>query len=201
MSELTTSQQATRRDTLKRGLAAAGLLAFVPDWATPALAQGEVDVPFTDIPATFNPNNATTGVRMLDIRKIDGPFTSKDDFFTIQHMGKPEIDAATYKLKFTGMVNKPTEFTLADLKAMRSTELPAGYECSGNSPRSVQGLSSCGRFTGVRLSDVLKQVGVNAKLAKWFSSAPTTGRRKLSSARIHSKSSSSSGAASRWRTR
>jgi DMSO/TMAO reductase YedYZ molybdopterin-dependent catalytic subunit len=27
----------------------------------------------------------------------------------------------------------------------------------------VQGLSSCGRFTGVRLSDVLKQVGVNSK--------------------------------------
>ena len=163
MPELTTSQHTTRRETLKRGLAAAGLLAFATDWATPALAQGEVDVPFTDIPATFNPNNSTTGVRMLDIRKIEGPFTSKDDFFTIQHMGKPEIDAATYKLKFSGMVNKPTEFTLADLRAMRSTELAAGYECSGNSPRAIEGLSSCGRFTGVRLSDVLKQVGVNSK--------------------------------------
>lgn len=162
MPELTTSQQTTRRATLKRGLAA-GLLAFAPDWATPALAQGEVDVPFTDIPATFNPNNATTGVRMLDIRKIDGPFTSRDDFFTIQHMGKPEVDGATYKLKFTGLVNKPVEFTLADLRAMRSTELAAGYECSGNSPRAIEGLSSCGRFTGVRLSDILKQVGVNAK--------------------------------------
>ena len=158
-----TSEQTTRRETLKRGLAAAGLLAFVPDWATPALAQGEVDVPFTDIPATFNPNNATTGVRMLDIRKIDGPFTSKDDFFTIQHMGKPEIDAAAYKLKFTGLVNKPAEFTLADLRAMQSTEIAAGYECSGNSPRSIEGLSSCGRFTGVPLSAVLKHVGVNSK--------------------------------------
>ena len=163
MLELTTSEQTTRRETLKRALAAAGLLAFAPDWATPALAQGEVDVHFTDIPATFNPNNATTGVRMLDIRKIDGPFTSRDDFFTIQHMDKPEVDAATYKLKFTGLVNKPVEFTLADLRAMRSAELAAGYECSGNSPRAIQGLSSCGRFTGVRLSDILKQVGVNAK--------------------------------------
>ncbi len=163
MPEMTALEQLTRRQTLKRSLAAAGLLAFVPDWAAPALAQGEVDVPFTDIPATFNPNNATTGVRMLDIRKIDGPFTSKNDFFTIQHLGKPEIDAATYRLKFSGLVNKPEEFTLADLKAMRSVELPAGYECSGNSPRSVEGLSSCGRFTGVPLSNVLKQVGVNSK--------------------------------------
>ena len=38
-----------------------------------------------------------------------------------------------------------------------------GYECSGNSARSFEGLSSCGRFTGVRLRDVLKHVGVDAK--------------------------------------
>jgi DMSO/TMAO reductase YedYZ molybdopterin-dependent catalytic subunit len=155
--------KATRRETLRRGLTAAGLLAFVPEWATPALAQGEVDVPFTDIPKNFNPNNPNSTTRMLDIRKIDGPFTPKDQFFAIQHMNQPEIDPATYRLKLTGMVNKPAEFTLADLKAMKSTEMPAGYECSGNSGRSMQGLSSCGRFTGVRLSDVLKHVGVNSK--------------------------------------
>ena len=45
----------TRRETLKRGAAAAALMALVPEWAVPALAQGEVDVPFTDIPMTFNP--------------------------------------------------------------------------------------------------------------------------------------------------
>jgi DMSO/TMAO reductase YedYZ molybdopterin-dependent catalytic subunit len=39
----------------------------------------------------------------------------------------------------------------------------AGYECSGNSGRSFQGLSSCGRFTGVRLSSLLKQLGVQPK--------------------------------------
>ena len=124
-------------------------------------------MPFTDIPATFNPNNATTGVRMLDIRKIDGPFTSRDDFFTIQHMGKPEDRSRPpTSLKFTGMVNKVQwqSSRWRDLRAMRSTEIGrVGYECSGNSPRSIQGLSSCGRFTGVRLSEVLKQLGVNSK--------------------------------------
>src|SRR5207253_6898023 len=44
-----------------------------------------------------------------------------------------------------------------------SAEVAAGYECSGNSGRSVQGLSSCGRFTGVPLSHLLKQVGVQPK--------------------------------------
>ena len=51
------ADQLTRRETLKRGLVAAGVLALVPEWALPALAQGEADVPFTDIPATFNPSN------------------------------------------------------------------------------------------------------------------------------------------------
>jgi DMSO/TMAO reductase YedYZ molybdopterin-dependent catalytic subunit len=154
-------EQITRRETLRRGLAATSLLAFVPDWATPALAQGESDVPFTDIPADFNPGDANTPQRRLDIRKIDGMLTPKDQFFTTQHFAKPEIDPAAYRLKFTGMVHKPAEFSLADLRAMKSVELVNGFECSGNSPRAMEGLSSCGRFTGVRLSAVLKQLGVH----------------------------------------
>jgi DMSO/TMAO reductase YedYZ molybdopterin-dependent catalytic subunit len=46
---------------------------------------------------------------------------------------------------------------------MRATELVAGYECSGNSARSMQGLSSNGRWTGVRLNSVLKQIGVDPR--------------------------------------
>jgi DMSO/TMAO reductase YedYZ molybdopterin-dependent catalytic subunit len=157
------SNEMTRRETLKRGLAVAGALALVPEWALPALAQGEVDVPFTDIPATFNPNPATGNNRFLDLRKIDGFITPTDQFFFIQHYNKPEIDGAAYRLKFTGLVDKPTELSLADLHSMRSVEVVSGYECSGNSPRAVQGLSSNGRFTGVRLRDVLRRVGVDDK--------------------------------------
>ena len=32
-------EQISRRETLRRGLAATSLLALVPDWATPALAR------------------------------------------------------------------------------------------------------------------------------------------------------------------
>jgi DMSO/TMAO reductase YedYZ molybdopterin-dependent catalytic subunit len=154
-------EQMSRRETLKKGLAGASLLALMPDWAVPALAQGDTDVPFTDYPANYNPNGNPNAVnRMLDIRKIDGHITPSDQFFFIQHYNRPEIDPASYKLKLTGMVTKPTEFSLADLKGMKSLDLVNGYECSGNSARSFEGLSSCGRFTGVRLRDVLKHVGV-----------------------------------------
>jgi DMSO/TMAO reductase YedYZ molybdopterin-dependent catalytic subunit len=156
-------EQITRRETFRRGLAATSLLALAAEWDMPALAEGEADVPFTDIPASFNPNNPKATSRLLDIRKIDGMFTPKEQFFAVQHFNRPEIDPATYRLKFTGMVNKAAEFSLADLRAMKSVEVAAGYECSGNSARSMEGLSSCGRFTGVRLSTVLKQLGVRPK--------------------------------------
>src|SRR5690349_4543617 len=92
----------SRRTLLKQlGLAGLGLsIADVPSsWAFPAglLAGDDEIVPFTDIPANFNPvPNATN--RTLDIRKIDGPFTPKDQFFTTQHYGHPEVDPATFKL-------------------------------------------------------------------------------------------------------
>jgi DMSO/TMAO reductase YedYZ molybdopterin-dependent catalytic subunit len=156
-------EQLNRRETIKRGLAAASLLAFI-DEAFPALAEGDTDVPFTDYPANYKVNgNPQAENRFLDIRTIDGHITPNDQFFFIQHYNRPEIDANTYRLKFTGMVNKPAEFSLADLKSMKSTELVNGYECSGNSARFFDGLSSCGRFTGVPLSHVLKHVGVSPK--------------------------------------
>jgi DMSO/TMAO reductase YedYZ molybdopterin-dependent catalytic subunit len=155
-------QQISRRETLKRGFAATSLLALIPEWAVPALAQDETDIPFTDLPKNFNPSANLNGpTRQYDIRKIDGMLTPKEQFFTTQHLNKPMIDPATYRLKFTGMVNKPAEFSLADLRAMKSTEMVLGFECSGNSARAVEALSSCGRFTGVPLSAVLKQVGVH----------------------------------------
>ncbi len=151
----------TRRETLRRSFAAAGLLALVPDWAIPAAAAGEADVPFTDIPKNFNPAANPNGpMRQLDIRKIDGLLIPKDQFFTTQHFAKPEIDPAKYRLKFTGMVNKPTEFTLDELKSMKSVEVVNGFECSGNSARAMESLSSCGKFKGVRLADLFKHVGV-----------------------------------------
>lgn len=162
--EITTAKQISRRDTLKKGLAATGLLAFLPQGAVPARAEGEIDIPFTDYPANYKVNgNPKAENRFLDIRTIDGHITPNDQFFFIQHYNRPEIDGSAYRLKLTGMVNKPAELSLAELKAMKSTEIVNGYECSGNSARFFDGLTSCGRFTGVPLSHVLKQVGVGGK--------------------------------------
>jgi len=151
----------TRREILKGSLALAGWSVFgMPEWALPALAQGETVVPFTDLPANVNFNPAADR-RSLDIRKIDGPFTPKDQFFTTQHYGHPEIDPVSYRLKVTGLVEKPKSLSLDELRKIGSTELIAGFECSGNR-RPTQGLSSNGRWTGVPLKAVLDSAGVKA---------------------------------------
>jgi DMSO/TMAO reductase YedYZ molybdopterin-dependent catalytic subunit len=152
----------TRRDTLKHALSLTGFLAL-EDLAVPALAQGEVDVPFTDYPATFTAGGNGAPRRTFDIRTIDGFSVPKDKFFVTQHFNQPQIDPAAYRLKLSGMVNKPLELSLTDLKKIKSTDVVVGFECSGNSPRAFQALASCGRFTGVPLRDVLNQAGVGSK--------------------------------------
>ncbi len=152
----------SRRDALRHGLTVAGMLA-IGDWALPALAQSETDVPFTDYPANFTAGGNGSPRRTFDIRNIDGHVVDKDKFFVLQHNNQPEIDPNTYKLKLTGMVNKTMEIPLADLRKMGSKEMMLGYECSGNSPRAFEALSSCGRFTGVPLREVLNHAGVGDK--------------------------------------
>jgi len=150
--------QHTRRDLLRGTLAVAGLAAMgIPDWVLPALAQGEVDVPFTDLPANFPA--ATVDRRQLDLRTIKGPLTPRDQFFTTQHYGHPVVDAATFRLKTSGLVDRPLSLSLDDLRRMPSVDLVAGFECSGNR-RPLQGLSGNGRWTGVPLRTVLEQTGL-----------------------------------------
>jgi len=155
------SEHHTRREILKGSLAMAGLTVLgIPGLALPALAQGETLVPFTDLPENIN-LTPTPDRRTLDIRKIEGPFTPKDQFFTTQHYGHPEIDVSTYRLKVTGLVERPKSFSLEELRKMGNAELVAGFECSGNR-RPLQGLAGNGRWTGVPLKAVLDSAGVKA---------------------------------------
>ena len=153
--------QRSRREILKGSLAAAGLgVLGVPEWVLPALAQGETLVAFTDIPDNVRWDTPPDR-RLLDVRTIEGPFTPPDKFATTQHYGHPEIDMATYKLKISGLVDKPLQLTLDDLKKFGSTDLVFGFECSGNRG-PIQGLCGNGKWTGVPLKKVLDAAGVKA---------------------------------------
>ena len=156
------THQHTRRDLLKGSLALAGFsVVGVPDWMLPVLAQGETVVPFTDLPEKIVLAPAADR-RIIDIRTIDGPFTPADQFFTTQHYGHPEVDPSTFRLKVSGLVDRPKSLSLDDLRKMGGKELIAGFECSGNR-RPLQGLSSNGRWTGLPLRAILDQAGLKAQ--------------------------------------
>src|SRR5262245_56036142 len=151
--------QPTRRNIIKGGFAVASLgVLNVPEWVLPALAQGETPVPFTDIPENVRWETPPDR-RLLDVRTIDGPFTATDKFATTQHYGHPEVDAATFKLKVSGLVAKPLQLSLDDLKKMGGVELIAGFECSGNRG-PLQGLCGNGKWTGLPLKKVFDAAGV-----------------------------------------
>ncbi len=151
------TKQTTRRDMLKGSVALAGLgVLGLPEWAFPALAQDQTLVRFTDLPETIVLER-TPDRRIIDIRGIDEVFTPRDQFFTTQHYGHPEIDPATYRLRVSGLVDRPLSLSLADLRAMPGRELVFGFECSGNRG-PVNGLSSNGRwrvfrhYTGLKVA-------------------------------------------------
>ncbi len=154
------TNESARREILKASLAAAALGAL-PEWVLPALAQGETQVPFSDFPANANFAPAADR-RVVDIRRIDGPFTPADQFYTIQHYNQPDFNPATYRLSVSGLVDRPISLSLDDLRRMRAAELIAGFECSGNR-RPLQGLCGNGRWTGVPLRAVLDRAGVKSE--------------------------------------
>jgi DMSO/TMAO reductase YedYZ molybdopterin-dependent catalytic subunit len=151
--------QPTRRNIIKGGLAVAGLgVLNVPDWVLPALAQGETVVPFTDVPENVRWETPPDR-RMLDVSTITGPLTPADKFATTQHYGHPEVDPAAFRLKISGLVAKPLQLSLDDLKKMGATDLVAGFECSGNRG-PLQGLCGNGTWTGLPLKKVFDAAGV-----------------------------------------
>jgi len=100
--------------------------------ALPVLRRERPIIAVTDVPAT-----RTSHLRRSENsrypQKIDGPFTPKDQFFTTQHYGHPEVDLATSALRSSGLVDRRSPCRSMISERWGSTELVAGFECSGNS--------------------------------------------------------------------
>jgi sulfane dehydrogenase subunit SoxC len=106
-----------------------------------------------------------------------GTITPSDLHFERHHGGVPEIDPKSYSLLIHGMVERPTMFTLADLKRFPSISRTHFLECSGNfggrgtatdlTPQQIAGLTSTSEWTGVPLATLFREVGVRPQ-ASWF---------------------------------
>lgn len=101
--------------------------------------------------------------------------TPTDAFFVRQHLPRPTLDEAKFRLLVTGRVSKEVSLTLADLRRLPQHTIPAVLECTGNgrsffSPRvpGIQwgrGAIGNAEWSGPRLADVLKLVGADTNAA------------------------------------
>ena len=107
---------------------------------------------------------------------LDTWITPNDAFFVRQHLPRPKINAADYRLQVTGLVKQPVTLTLEQLKALPQRVVPATLECAGNGrgnyrPRVpglqwMKGAIGNARWGGPLLKDVLAKAGV-AEAAKY----------------------------------
>lgn len=108
---------------------------------------------------------------MTPLASGQGIITPSGLHFERHHGGIPNIDPQRHALILHGMVDKPLRLTMDDLKRMPSASRIMFIECSGNgltewekpTLRTVQGthgLTSTSEWTGVRLSTVLAEAGV-----------------------------------------
>ncbi|KAA9353101.1 sulfite dehydrogenase [Larkinella humicola] len=150
--------------------------AFGPDDPTkvPGAPPGELGTRSKFEKLLKSPSEISSRTPLQDLYGI---ITPADLHFERHHGGVPVIDPAKYELVIHGMVDKPTVFTLADLKRFPSVSRICFLECSGNyrgrgtnqklSPQDICGLTSQSEWTGVLLSTLFREVGVQPK-ATWF---------------------------------
>ena len=95
----------------------------------------------------------------FEIEGLTPYVTPNDDFYRIDTaLSTPQVDAASWRLGITGMVDTPLELTYDDLLAMDSVEIPVTLQCVSN---QVGGnLVGTAVWQGVPLADVLARAGV-----------------------------------------
>jgi DMSO/TMAO reductase YedYZ molybdopterin-dependent catalytic subunit len=144
------------------GATLAGLALLNSTWAAraaPPLQTGEEVIPWLDQPAE-NPVPEEVA-NQLEWEALDSWITPNDKFFGIAHYGWPEIDASTWQLEISGLVQYPMTLTLDDLKAWPRQEVPFTVECSGNHGFDwfTGGIGNA-RWAGTALAPLLQEAGV-----------------------------------------
>jgi sulfane dehydrogenase subunit SoxC len=128
---------------------------------------------------TRAPVGEITGTSHTPLQALSGTITPADLHFTRIHAGIPTIDPAKHTLLIHGLVDRPIELTVADLKRFPSVTRIHFIECSGNgrlayrtpkpdmTPQQVDGMIANSEWTGVPLATLLREVGVKPN-ADWF---------------------------------
>lgn len=150
--------------------AAIGVSQLLPNEFMTAFAQGTIKGKEKLIVRSLRPEDLETPVGLLNTW-----ITPNDLFYVRHHTNAARIDAQAgkdWKVEIGGEVERPMTITLDDLKKMPKASVTVTLECAGNGRAFFdppmpgiqweKGAVGTARFTGARLADVLKKVGVKA---------------------------------------
>lgn len=89
------------------------------------------------------------------------PITQADAFYIVsKNLADPVVDAGTWRLRVTGLVDQPLELSLDALMLLPAVQVTRTLECISN---EVGGdLMSTGVWTGLRMADLLQRAGVQS---------------------------------------
>lgn len=182
------SKRSSRRQWLRIGAAVSGGLLAGRDGALadenipgqlgiPLGPYGERSLFEKAVRWTRESKTPETGSSFTPLQDSVGTLTPSSLHYERHHSGIPTIDPAQHRLVIHGMVNRPLSLSVAEVKRLPSVSRTLVLECGGNSgsewaPKTgpdVQrsyGLASCSEWTGVPLSLLLTEVGVQ-HAASW----------------------------------
>src|SRR5262245_27827851 len=146
----------------------------IPAYQTPSRFERNV------VRTLDNPDNSPRNSRARTPHHLlKGIITPNGLAFTICHGGVPDIDPAQHKLVIHGLVRRPLVFTLDSLERYPMVSRIGFVECGGNSAplfsneplqenvQAIHGLAFCSEWSGVLLSTLLEETGIDPK-AKWM---------------------------------
>ena len=187
-----------RREFLARVATLSALAAAGSGIAQRALAQAAkplVDPPGTipnaDVLAAkvqgFSTHSARPLTWSVPAEYHDFDVTPNDRMFIRNNLLTPDLSPANHVLRVRGLVEKPLDIPLAELKKMPSFTTQSMVECAGSGRGGFQprpsgtpwlptGGMGCPTWTGVSLSDVLKRAGVKAGAVHVAFSGTTSAR-------------------------
>jgi sulfane dehydrogenase subunit SoxC len=190
-----TSRDPSRRRFLKRSVALGATLATggraaptlgQPIPADPAKTLGRHMVPYTErsrFEQAVKQKGPPTmpdewGGNFTPLGESLGIITPSALHYEVHRSGVPDIDPRRHRLLIHGLVDRPVILTMDEIKRLPSISRIYFLECSGNTQTewgaptvpTVQwshGLTSCAEWTGVPLSLLLREAGVQ-KGASWI---------------------------------
>ena len=126
----------------------------------------------------FTTPGGGTSASFTPLDSLEGTITPSGLHYEVHHGGIPVINPTFHKLLIHGRVKNPKVFNLVDLKRFPSITRKAFLECAGNGftewkkptmphVQGTHGLTSSSEWTGVALSTLLKEAGLEDD-ANWI---------------------------------